>query len=108
MTATCLSLPIFSVSPCLPWWVLFSLPRRRNRLFERRGHVGVRGHHMRGLRHVRLATEPGAYRVAISHREPAFTTHRHPFTSPAMRRGDWDAEIACDGCPAFEEAFSGR
>ena len=82
-------------------WFLFPLPCRRNRLFERR-HIGVCGHHVRWLRHVRLASKPCAHRLAISHGESAFTPHRHPFTGPAMRRRHRNTEIARDGGPAFE------
>ena len=81
------------------------LPRRLNRLFERRGHVSICGHHVRGLRHVRLAPQPRAYCLAISYGKPAFATYRHSFTGPAMRRRDGNTEIACDGRPTLQRAF---
>jgi hypothetical protein len=89
-----------------PWWKfsLLPLPRRRNRLFQRRGHVSVFGHHVRGLRHVRLAPQPCAHRLAVGHRGPAFTPYRHSFIGPAVRRGHGNAEIARNRRPALEFA----
>ena len=90
-------------------WLLFPLPRRRNRLFERRGYISIFGHHVRGLRHVRLASQPCAYRFAVGYGKSSFTTHRHPFTGPAMRRRDGNTEEARDLRPALEgTGSSGR
>ncbi len=51
--------------------------------------------------------EACAHRLAISHGEPSFTPHRHPFTGPAMRRSHRNPEIARNRRPAFEGAFGG-
>jgi hypothetical protein len=87
---------------CQLW---LTLPRSRNRLFERCGHVGVFGHHVRRLRHVRLASQPRAYCFAVSHGESSFAPDRHSFTGPAMRRRHGNTEVTSDGSPAFEGAF---
>jgi hypothetical protein len=84
--------------------MLFSLPRRRNRLFERRSHLGVFGHRVRGLRHARLASDSRAYGIAIT---PSPRT-RHSLGGPAMRRGDWSTEAARNLGPALEWAFGRR
>jgi hypothetical protein len=84
------------------WYLLLARARCSNRLFERCGHVSVCGHHVRGLRHVRLASQPGAYRLAVGHRESSFATDRHSFTGPAMRCRYGNTEKTGDGGPALE------
>jgi len=90
------------------WYLLLALARRRNRFFERRGHVSICCHHVRRLRHVRLASQPRAYLLAIGHGEAAFATHWHSFTGPAMRRRHRNTKVPRYGGLAFEGAGGGE
>jgi hypothetical protein len=83
----------------------FALACRSDGILERRRNIGVFGHHVCRLGHVRFAPEPCAHCLAIGHRRPAFTPHRHSFVGPAVRCGDRNSQIPGNGRPALEFAF---